>query len=81
MATTDPATWADLFTYSVDTREAQFVKPEDTDRAEWCVYDDVRYLGMVRTNQECNEVQWRIGATAEYHHDLADAVRALRRTA
>lgn len=48
------------FTYSVDTREAQFVKPEDTDRAEWCVYQDGRYLGMVRARQDRNQIHWRI---------------------
>lgn len=73
---TDPTTWADLFTRDVDNREAQFVKPADTDRSEWCVYDGGRYLGMVRADTDHDVLQWRTGPGSEGHHDLADALRA-----
>ncbi|MEU3279180.1 hypothetical protein [Streptomyces antibioticus] len=78
--TTDPARLDDLFTRSVDGRQVQFVRPADTDRAEWGAYGQGRFLGMVHAEPGCDGPQWRVGATAERHRDLDDAVRALRRS-
>ncbi|MGW2937925.1 hypothetical protein ACWDA7_40360 [Streptomyces sp. NPDC001156] len=45
----------------------------------WAVYDVGRYRGMVYAEPHREGPLWRLGASAERHQELADAVRALRR--
>ncbi|WP_327591597.1 3'-5' exonuclease [Streptomyces chartreusis] len=75
----DPTTWDDLFNRAVDDHEIQFVRPADIDGPAWGAYDNGRFLGMVHAERDGDGPSWRIGATAEHHRELDDAVRALRR--
>ncbi|MFI5867548.1 exonuclease domain-containing protein [Streptomyces sp. NPDC051546] len=75
----DPAVWADLFTRDVDGRAVRFVRPADTDRPTWSVYDGEAYLGTVSADANGGSPLWRVQSTREAHRELSDTVRALRR--
>ncbi|MFD5065645.1 exonuclease domain-containing protein, partial [Streptomyces sp. NPDC058394] len=77
----DPAGWGDLFTRDVDGQSVRFVKPADTDRPTWVVYEGERYLGTVSAQRDNSRPLWRVQSTRESHYGLDDAVRALRRPA
>ncbi|MGW1625665.1 3'-5' exonuclease [Streptomyces sp. NPDC002172] len=84
MTLAQPSELGDLFSLEVDERPVQFVRPADTDRPDWGVYDDStarQFLGMVHSELSDGAQVWRVGATAERHGTLDDAVRALRRPA
>ncbi len=81
MTITDPAQLEDLFTRTVDEHPVQFVRPADTDRPIWAAYEDGVYLGTVNAEPDGGRPRWRVQTTHEAHHDLDDAVRALRRSA
>lgn len=81
MTITDPAQWEDLFTRTVDEHPVQFVRPADTDRPTWAIYEGSQYLGTVSAELEGGRPRWRVQTSGEAHHDLDDAVRALRRPA
>ncbi|MFD4976268.1 exonuclease domain-containing protein [Streptomyces sp. NPDC058424] len=81
MTITDPARWEDLFTRDVDEQPVQFVQPADTDRPTWVAYEGGTYLGTVSAEPDGGRPLWRVQSTREAHHELADAVRALRRPA
>lgn len=81
MTITDPARLEDLFTRTVDEHPVQFVRPADTDRPTWATYEGSRYLGTVSAELDGGRPRWRVQTTHEAHHDLDDAVRALRRPA
>ncbi|MCY0923547.1 MULTISPECIES: 3'-5' exonuclease [unclassified Streptomyces] len=71
--------WGDLFDCEVDERPVQFVRPADTDRPTWAVYEGGSYLGTVNAQAAGDTVMWRSQTTRESHRRLDDAVRALRR--
>ncbi|WP_329528568.1 3'-5' exonuclease [Streptomyces sp. NBC_01462] len=81
MTIADPDQWEDLFTRTVDEHPVQFVRPADTDRPTWATYEGGRYLGTLSGKLDGGRPRWRVQATRETHHDLDDAVRALRRPA
>ncbi|MCY0963333.1 3'-5' exonuclease [Streptomyces sp. H27-H5] len=71
--------WEDLFDREVDERSVQFVRPADTDRPTWAVYEGGNYLGTVNAQPTGDTVMWRSQTTRESHRQLDDAIRALRR--
>ncbi|MFI9824399.1 3'-5' exonuclease [Streptomyces sp. NPDC052013] len=77
----DLAVWEALFVREVDELPVQFVKPADTDRPTWAVYQDGAYLGTVSGEHDGGRTTWRVQTTREVHRCLDDAVRALRRPA
>ncbi|WP_432158058.1 3'-5' exonuclease [Streptomyces sp. bgisy153] len=77
--TADPALLDDLFALEIDGQTAQFVRPADTDRHDFAVYDGHDFLGMLYSDQVLGTAGWRLGGTYERHGALEDAVRALRR--
>ncbi|MGI5353619.1 exonuclease domain-containing protein [Streptomyces sp. CA-250714] len=77
--TADPALLDDLFARDIDGRAARFVRPADTDRHDFAVYDGDDFLGMLYSDQVLGTTGWRLGGTTERHGALDDAVRALRR--
>ncbi|MFG2425697.1 exonuclease domain-containing protein [Streptomyces sp. NPDC048448] len=81
MTIADPDQWEDLFTRTVDEHPVQFVRPADTDRPTWATYEGGQYLGTLSAKLDGGRPRWRVQATRETHHDLDDAVRALRRPA
>ncbi|MER6442190.1 3'-5' exonuclease [Streptomyces sp. NPDC001185] len=70
-----------LFTHRVDTRAVDFVRPADTDRPTWAVYQEARYLGTVHAQVSGAKRHWHVQSLREQHRDLDDAIRALRRPA
>ncbi len=81
MTITDLAQWEDLFTRTVDEHPVQLVRPADTDRPTWATYEGSRYLGTLSAELDGGRPRWRVQTSHEAHHDLDDAVRALRRPA
>ncbi|MFB7293595.1 3'-5' exonuclease [Actinacidiphila glaucinigra] len=77
----DPVRWDDLFTRDVDERPVQFVRPADTDRPVWAVYEGGGYLGTVLAERDDGQTAWRLLVSREMHREVDDAVRALRRPA
>ncbi|MFI9826031.1 hypothetical protein ACIHFC_37860 [Streptomyces sp. NPDC052013] len=77
----DLADWEALFFREVDGLPVQFVKPADTDRPTWAVYQGGAYLGTVSAERDGGSVVWRVQASCETHWRLDDVVRALRRPA
>ncbi|CAM5651114.1 3'-5' exonuclease [Streptomyces griseorubiginosus] len=69
-----------LFTRTIDTRAVCFVRPGDTDRPTWALYEDARYLGTVHAQFDSGR-NWHVQTLREQHTHLDDAVRALRRPA
>ncbi|MFF4012757.1 3'-5' exonuclease [Streptomyces sp. NPDC001717] len=65
-----------LFTQDVDTVPIHCVRPADTDRPTWAVYQHTHYLGTLHARPGEG---WYIQATRELHTDFANAIRALRR--
>ncbi|WP_327298992.1 MULTISPECIES: hypothetical protein [unclassified Streptomyces] len=76
--TTDPAGWGDLFTRDVDGQMVQFVRPADIEGPAWGAYDGGGFLGMLYAEPDHEGPLWRAGLIAGRHHELEDAVRALR---
>ena len=73
MTLAQPSELGDLFSLEVDERPVQFVRPADTDRPDWGVYDDStarQFLGMVHSELNDGAQVWRVGATAERHGTL-----------
>jgi DNA polymerase-3 subunit epsilon len=77
--TEDPARWDDLFVRDVDEQPVQFVRPADTDRPVWAVYEAAAYAGSVAAEADGGRPLWRVQGSREAHRDLDDAIRALRR--
>jgi DNA polymerase-3 subunit epsilon len=77
--TQDPARWEDLFVRDVDERSVQFVRPADTDRPTWSLYEATVYRGTVTAESDGGRPLWRVQGTREAHRDLDDAIRVLRR--
>ncbi|MGW7071869.1 3'-5' exonuclease [Streptomyces sp. NPDC054855] len=72
--------WDDLFQRAVDGRRVEFVRPADTERPVWAVYDrGERYLGTLRIQCADSGPAWHVQSTQERYLNLEDAVRALRR--
>ncbi|MER7983416.1 3'-5' exonuclease [Streptomyces sp. NPDC095817] len=70
-----------LFTHYVDARAADFVRPADTERPTWAIYQEARYLGTVHAQISDVERHWHVQSLREQYRALDDAVRALRRPA
>ncbi|MCP9946025.1 3'-5' exonuclease [Streptomyces somaliensis] len=77
--TEDPARWDDLFVRDVDEQPVQFVRPADTDRPTWSLYEAAVYRGTVTAESDGGRPLWRVQGSREAHRDLDDAIRALRR--
>ncbi|MGA5578383.1 hypothetical protein ACPCK9_26610 [Streptomyces koyangensis] len=75
----DPATWDDLFVRDVDEQPVQFVRPADTDRPTWSLYEAAVYRGTVTAESDGGRPLWRVQGSREAHRDLDDAIRSLRR--
>lgn len=73
-----PAFLPDLFTREVDQRTVQFVRPADTEEPSWYAYEDDQPLGALRADTQHGTTAWVLQQTQDRHHDLDDAVRALR---
>ncbi len=65
-----------LFTQDIDTASVHCVRPADTDRPTWAVYQHGRYLGTLHARPGEG---WYVQASREVHPDFANAIRALRR--
>ncbi|MFH8257812.1 3'-5' exonuclease [Streptomyces roseolus] len=57
----------------------QFVRPVDTDRLVWAVYEAAVCVGSVTAESHRGRPLWRVQGTREAHRDLDDAIRPLRR--
>ncbi|WP_369198722.1 3'-5' exonuclease [Streptomyces djakartensis] len=75
-----PLQLGDLFTRTVDTQDVHLVRPGDTDRPTWAVYEGTRYLGTVHAQIDTGR-HWHVQTLREQHLRLDDAVRAMRRPA
>ncbi|MGX9891384.1 hypothetical protein [Streptomyces sp. NPDC002276] len=73
----DPADLPHLFTHVVDGRLVECVRPADTDRPIWYVYEDRQPLGAVHVDTEHGVATWVVEATHDRHQDLDNAVRSL----
>ncbi|MDI3101830.1 3'-5' exonuclease [Streptomyces sp. AN-3] len=69
-----------LFTRTIDTQDVHFVRPDDTERPTWAVYEDTRYLGTVHAQYDTGR-HWHVQSLREQHVRLDDAIRAMRRPA
>ncbi|WP_415953819.1 hypothetical protein [Streptomyces sp. KLOTTS4A1] len=58
----DPAVWDDLFTRDIGQQSVQFVRPADTDRPTWSVYEAAVYRGTVAAEQDAYEGLQRVYA-------------------
>ncbi|MEU9376482.1 hypothetical protein AB0D94_22280 [Streptomyces sp. NPDC048255] len=79
---TDPRTWSDIFSTTIDAVPIDCVRPNDTDRPVWslcsprcCRPED--YLGTLHARN--TGALWHVQTTGELHTSFADAVRALCR--
>lgn len=77
--TEDPTRWDDLFVRDVDEQSVQFVRPADTDRPTWSLYEAGVYRGTVTAESDGGRPLWRVQDSRETYRDLDDAIRALRR--
>ncbi|NGO75199.1 3'-5' exonuclease [Streptomyces sp. YC504] len=79
----NPSAFADLFTQTIDAVPTYFVRPADTDKPSWCVYDCHGYRGTVHAlpgvHEDGQRPLWHVQSLHERHIRLDDAVRALRR--
>ncbi|WP_327389041.1 3'-5' exonuclease [Streptomyces sp. NBC_01207] len=73
--TEHPGLLPHLFTHAVDTVPVHCVRPSDTHRPTWAVYQYERYLGTLHHQA----ADWYLQHAREHHDSLDDAVRALRR--
>ncbi|MGW2725602.1 hypothetical protein [Streptomyces sp. NPDC001492] len=73
-----PTDLPDLFTHAVDGHLVECVRPADTDRPSWYLYEDGQPLGAVHIHAEGNTTTWFVEVTHGRHQDLDDAVRSLR---
>ncbi|UQW99144.1 hypothetical protein [Streptomyces sp. RerS4] len=78
---TDPRTWHDICTTTIDAVPVECIRPSDTDRPTWCVYPPGRhgpedYLGTLHARDI--DGFWYVQATGERHISLADALRTLQ---
>ncbi|MGW0771930.1 hypothetical protein [Streptomyces sp. NPDC002676] len=56
----------------------RFVRPGDTQRPTWVVYEHERYLGTVHAHPDGDGL-WHVQSAAEQFGSLDDAVRVLRK--
>ncbi|MFJ2627669.1 exonuclease domain-containing protein [Streptomyces sp. NPDC087532] len=56
----------------------QFVRPSDTERPSWVLYEHGRYLGTLHARPD-GDGRWHAQSAAEQYVSLDDAVRVLRR--
>ncbi|GAA4339778.1 hypothetical protein GCM10023086_75020 [Streptomyces venetus] len=75
-----PLQLSHFFTRTVDTRAVHFVRPGDTDRPTWAVYEGTRYLDTVHAQFDTGR-HWHVQSLREQHPRLDDAIRAMRRPA
>ncbi|WP_225827114.1 3'-5' exonuclease [Streptomyces naphthomycinicus] len=62
----------------VDGLPVRLVRPSDTERPTWSVYQHERYLGTVHARPDGDGL-WHVQSAAEQCRSLDDAVRMLRR--
>ncbi|MFI0915334.1 hypothetical protein [Streptomyces abikoensis] len=67
-----------MFSRSVDGAPVQFIRPIDTDRPSWSVYEQHQYLGTLHAQTDVDGC-WHVQTLCERYPQLEDAVRALRR--
>lgn len=70
--------WGDSFGRMVDGLPVRLVRPSDTERPTWGVYQHERYLGTVHARPDGDGL-WHVQSAAEQCRSLDDAVRMLRR--
>ncbi|GHE11932.1 3'-5' exonuclease [Streptomyces alanosinicus] len=70
--------WGDAFGRLVDGLPVSLVRPSDTERPTWAVYQHERYLGTVHARPD-DDGLWHVQSVAEQCPSLDDAVRVLRR--
>ncbi|MFE1764063.1 exonuclease domain-containing protein [Streptomyces angustmyceticus] len=70
--------WGDEFGRLVDGLPVRLVRPSDTERPTWVVYQHERYLGTVHARPDGDGL-WHVQSAAEQCRSLDDAVRVLRR--
>ncbi|MFD4318956.1 hypothetical protein [Streptomyces sp. NPDC058548] len=79
---TDPRTWSDIFTTTIDAVPIECIRPNDTDRPVWCLYSPrccrpEGYLGTLHARD--TDGLWHVHTTGERHTSFAEAARTLRR--
>ncbi|MGW1658053.1 3'-5' exonuclease [Streptomyces atratus] len=72
------ADWGDAFSRQVDGLPVRLVRPGDTERPTWAVYQYECYLGTVHARPDGDGL-WHVQSAAEQRASLDDAVRMLRR--
>ncbi|MFJ4585141.1 hypothetical protein [Streptomyces echinatus] len=70
--------WGDSFGRLVDGLPVCLVRPGDTERPTWAVYQHERYLGTVHARPDGDGL-WHVQSAAEQCRNVDDAVRVLRR--
>lgn len=70
--------WGDAFGRMVDGLPVCLVRPGDTERPTWAVYQHERYLGTVHARPDGDGL-WHVQSAVEQCRSLDDAVRVLRR--
>ncbi|MFB7260678.1 hypothetical protein ACFCXH_00715 [Streptomyces nojiriensis] len=55
----NPATWDDLFVRDVDEQQVQCVRPADTDRPTWSLYEAAVYRGTVTAESDGGRPLWQ----------------------
>lgn len=70
--------WGDAFSRRVDGLPVRFVRPDDTERSTWAIYENERYLGTLHARPDGDGL-WHVQSAAEQCLCLDDAVRVLRR--
>lgn len=70
--------WGDAFSRRVDGLPVRFVRPDDTERPTWAIYENERYLGTLHARPDGDGL-WHVQSAAEQWLCLDDAVRVLRR--
>ncbi|MEU5205333.1 3'-5' exonuclease [Streptomyces sp. S-9] len=70
--------WGDAFGRIIDGWPVRLVRPSDTERPTWAVYQKERYLGTVHARPDGDGL-WHVQSAAEQCRSLDDAVRVLRR--
>lgn len=70
--------WGEAFSRLVDGLPVRFVRPSDTERPTWAVYEGEWYLGTLHARSDVDGL-WHVQTVAERWLCVDDAVRVLRR--
>ncbi|MFD9047216.1 3'-5' exonuclease [Streptomyces zaomyceticus] len=70
--------WGDFLSRRVDGRRVRLVRPGDTERPTWAVYERGGHLGTVHARPDGDGV-WHVQEVGEQCDNLDDAIRMLRR--